>query len=71
MEVFNSGISKPIALFFFAFHFSSVGSSIATAIIPSDAPNIVLILADDLGYGDLGVQGDGQVVVWLIHVRLG
>lgn len=34
----------------------------ARAPVSSDHPNIVFLLADDLGYGDLGIQGDKQAV---------
>jgi arylsulfatase A-like enzyme len=31
---------------------------ISQAVLPDDAPNIVFILYDDMGYGDIGVSGD-------------
>ncbi|MEM8734338.1 MAG: sulfatase-like hydrolase/transferase [Planctomycetota bacterium] len=35
--------------------------TIANAREPGDQPNIVLIVADDLGYGELGCQGNPQI----------
>lgn len=37
-------------------------SGLASAACAGDPPNIVLILADDVGYGDLGCYGNRQVV---------
>ena len=36
-----------------------LGTSMAPAMAQSDKPNVVLMLADNLGYGDLSVYNDG------------
>ncbi|MBL8220356.1 MAG: sulfatase [Bryobacterales bacterium] len=40
---------------------STLSLTVAGAAQPSRPPNIVLILADDLGYGELGCQGNGEI----------
>jgi arylsulfatase A-like enzyme len=49
---------KKIALLIFLFNSSICGFSQTTA---SNKPNIVYILADDLGYGDLGCYGQQKI----------
>ncbi len=37
------------------------GCASAPEISPSDLPNIVILFADDLGYGDLGIYGNPTI----------
>ena len=57
MQLFHANISRLIVTFCFAFVVSIFGCSLATAVQSNDQPNIVLIVADDLGIFDLGCYG--------------
>lgn len=51
--------SNPLRLF--AVLFLVIGRALAATAAPADAPNFVVILADDLGYGDLGCYGSTTI----------
>ena len=39
---------------------SALLAFVASSAVAADKPNIILILSDDFGYGDLGVYGGGE-----------
>ena len=56
MQVFNPSLKRQITVFFAAF-LATVCNALARADDANDRPNIVLIVADDLGIYDLGCYG--------------
>jgi hypothetical protein len=37
------------------------------AAFAADRPNVVLMLSDTLGFGDLGAYGSGGAIAWYAH----
>jgi arylsulfatase A-like enzyme len=56
MKVFRSTIGFILLILMFGFHIPDQGQGKT-----DDKPNLVLILADDLGYGDIGMHGSKQI----------